>query len=294
MDNQSSSISNNNENISNDTSSSLSGSQSNKSCETTRKRSRYSLEFKNKVYKRQLVLNSISKAAKEFDLDRRQVAKWCKNFKEGENKMKNKRKTYKFKSKKDRAKFPNMEHDLLKWFVEKRKTGACVSGFVLQQEAVNIYNSQLQTTENELFEFKASNGWLVNFLKRKDLILRRVTSTGREPLKNSITLIKNFFKECVNYVTVQNYNTNSIINMDETSIYLDFPSNYTYELKGTKKVNAVTTGAERTRLSAAFSAVANGTKLPILLVLPRKKELEFECPQNLHVVYKTQGKFNII
>jgi hypothetical protein len=61
-----------------------------------------------------------------------------------------------------------MEHDLLKWFVEKRKTATCVSGFVLQQEAVNIYNSQLQTTENELFEFKASNGWLVNFLKRKD------------------------------------------------------------------------------------------------------------------------------
>jgi hypothetical protein len=38
-----------------------------------------------------------------------------------------------------------------------------VSGFVLQQEAVYAYKSQLHTSENELLEFKESNDWLVNF-----------------------------------------------------------------------------------------------------------------------------------
>jgi len=31
-----------------------------------------------------------------------------------------------------------------------------------------------------------------------------------------------------------------IMNMDETSVYVDFPSNYTYEEKGTKRVKAST------------------------------------------------------
>jgi len=38
--------------------------------------------------------------------------------------------------------------------------------------------------------------------------------------------------------------------MDETSIYLDSTSNYSYAAKGSKRVKATTTGNERTRLSA--------------------------------------------
>ena len=38
------------------------------------------------------------------------------------------------------------------------------------------------------------------------------------------------------------YTNDQIINMDETSIYLDFPSNYTNERKGAKRVKSVTTG----------------------------------------------------
>ena len=33
--------------------------------------------------------------------------------------------------------------------------------------------------------------------------------------------------------------------MDETSIYIDFPSNYTYEECGVKRVKAVTAGQEK-------------------------------------------------
>ncbi|CAF0978294.1 unnamed protein product [Brachionus calyciflorus] len=47
--------------------------------------------------------------------------------------------------------------------------------------------------------------------------------------------------------------------MDETSVYLEFPSNYTYSTKGARKVKANTTGAERTRISAGFTAEADGS-----------------------------------
>ena len=54
-----------------------------------------------------------------------------------------------------------------------------------------------------------------------------------------------------------------------------------------------TTGNERTRISAAFSATASGHKLPILLVVPRVKELpDFTPADDVIVVYKTGGTFN--
>ena len=37
--------------------------------------------------------------------------------------------------------------------------------------------------------------------------------------------------------------------MDETSIYVDFPSTYTYEESGVKRVKATTAGQEKTRLT---------------------------------------------
>ncbi|CAF1002537.1 unnamed protein product [Brachionus calyciflorus] len=64
----------------------------------------------------------------------------------------------------------------------------------------------------------------------------------------------------------------TVINMDETSIYLDFPSNYTYDSKGARRVKSNTNGCERTKISAAFTATAEGKKLPIFVICPRKTD----------------------
>lgn len=81
--------------------------------------------------------------------------------------------------------------------------------------------------------------------------------------------------------------------MDETSIYLDCPSKYTYERKGTKRIKIDTHGGEMARMSAAFTAAADGTKLPILILVPRATDLpDFEPPSNVIVIYKTGATFN--
>ena len=49
--------------------------------------------------------------------------------------------------------------------------------------------------------------------------------------------------------------------MDETSLYLDATANYTYALSGSKRVPAITSRNERTRLSIAFTNTAEGQKL---------------------------------
>ncbi|CAF0972309.1 unnamed protein product [Brachionus calyciflorus] len=81
--------------------------------------------------------------------------------------------------------------------------------------------------------------------------------------------------------------------MDETSIYLDFPSNYTFEEKGTKRIKTITNGAERVRLSAAFSATADGEKLPVYVLVSRKSDLpNYTPPNNVQIEYKTGATFN--
>lgn len=72
---------------------------------------------------------------------------------------------------------------------------------------------------------------------------------------------------------------------------------FTYQLYfsriGSKRVKAVTTGCERARLSAAFSATASGIKLPVLIIIPRKSALpNYEPPSNVKLIYKTNATFN--
>jgi hypothetical protein len=81
--------------------------------------------------------------------------------------------------------------------------------------------------------------------------------------------------------------------MDETSIYPDFPSSYTYERKGAKRVKCVTTGGGKVRISAAFSATASGLKRPILVLVPHKTKLpNFEPLSNVCIIYKTSPTFD--
>ena len=68
---------------------------------------------------------------------------------------------------------------------------------------------------------------------------------------------------------------------------------YTFEKKGAKRVKASTAGAELVRISAAFCASSNGSKLPILVIIPRKKQLEnFKSPDNVVILYDTNSNFN--
>jgi len=58
--------------------------------------------------------------------------------------------------------------------------------------------------------------------------------------------------------------------------YFDL-ANHTYDKKGAINVGASTSGGERVKISLAFTASAAGTKLPILVVIPRKNPLKKLC-----------------
>ncbi|CAF0989402.1 unnamed protein product [Brachionus calyciflorus] len=72
---------------------------------------------------------------------------------------------------------------------------------------------------------------------------------------------------------VTNFNIDTIVNMDETSIYLDCPSSYTYDEKGVKRVKASTNGAEKVRISAIFNGIASGQKINKFVLVQLKTDL---------------------
>jgi len=74
------------------------------------------------------------------------------------------------------------------------------------------------------FFFTGTNGWLVNFLSRHNLTLRRITSSGRALPKNSQEIIQKHLKKMAQFAT--EYRKSSILNMDETNIQLDYPCKY--------------------------------------------------------------------
>ncbi|CAF1107941.1 unnamed protein product [Brachionus calyciflorus] len=219
-------------------------------------RCRFNLEFNLKVITFHSNGNSINKCAQHFEIDRRIVSRWIRN-QERIKGMKLKRSTFRCKSVNDLASYPFMENQLIEWIKEKRETGACISGLTIKQKAIELYNSIYMNINEASVEFKANNGWLLNFCKRKKLVVRRITTSGRDLPSNTITIIKNFFNTYQNIVNKSNFSKEKVINMDETCIYLDFPSNYTYASKGSKRVKAQKTGGEHARISAGFTASAD-------------------------------------
>ena len=105
-----------------------------------------------------------------------------------------------------------------------------------------------------------------------DIFPRRVTTTGRPIARDAFEEMESFFNKCNR--KLRDVNPASIFNMDEIAIRLDSPHNSTYELIGSQRVAATTTGNEQARLSVAFCASASGEKLPLVVIVPRKTPLK--------------------
>ena len=110
-----------------------------------------------------------------------------------------------------------------------RKKYSCFDGFTIQVKALEILRELGQYDG----QFQASEGWLFGFLRRKNYSLRKITTSGRYLPTDFLKTIEIFHIDCEFLFFDDNtlFDLNSIINMDETSVYLDRPSGYTYSKK---------------------------------------------------------------
>ena len=120
------------------------------------------------------------------------------NKKEKIENMKYKRNTFKVKSGKVFSRYPDMEKELKKWIIDKRSKGGCECGFAIKQQASEIYRN---VYGSNFGNFQSSNGWIIKFLKRKNIVLRRITTTGRDLPPNTQTIINDFFATCQSLIS---------------------------------------------------------------------------------------------
>jgi hypothetical protein len=89
------------------------------------------------------------------------------------------------------------------------------------------------------------------------------------------------------------FDRDTLLNGDETSIYVDPPTTASYAPVGSRRVETVTSGQQKTRVSVCFTATASGRKLKPLILIPRKTPLKnWVPPNNVQVAYGTNGCFN--
>lgn len=109
-----------------------------------------------------------------------------------------------------------MEDKLYAHIMKKRRSGAIISRQFIKVKALLI------AQKLRLDNFQGSNGWMANFLKRRQLCLRRITSVGRALPNNSTQIATNHLHKMKKLF--EQYSRSQILNMDETNIQLDSPS----------------------------------------------------------------------
>ena len=94
---------------------------------------------------------------------------------------------------------------------------------------ITVWEQQL-ATEHNLHEFRASRGWLFNFMQRSNLSIRQRTTTGQTIPKDGLAKIANFVKFCKKQRNTFDFALGNIANMDETPpIWDDMPSKTTVD-----------------------------------------------------------------
>lgn len=182
-----------------------------------------------------------------------------------------------------KAFFPGLEEALHQDILTKRQAGTVINGTYILNKA------RLVAQELALVNFIGSRGWLLNFLKRHNLVLRRIASGGKQLPINTKEIIDEFHSNCVNSRIGRK--RLEIFNFDETSIQLDAPGNYTYDTKGVKNVYSITPGHEKVKISVCLVAAADGSLLSPIVVVPRVNPFKnYTVPSNVIIYNKKRSK----
>lgn len=143
----------------------------------------------------------------------------------------------------------NNEEVLVGLIKEERAKKNRVSRRQIKSKALSLNKEDVQ--------FKASNGWLENFLDRNNL-------SRREKTTDSIKSSTDINNKIANYILFVNkmrkdhlIKDDCIIAMDETSSWFDMGSCYIIDTVGVNNVPIKTTGHEKTHYTVVLSAKGN-------------------------------------
>jgi hypothetical protein len=190
-------------------------------------------------------------------------------------------------------KFPALEAVLLEWIKERRNKQHAVSRTMVQMKAQSFAQQQeWQIMCPNLQSFAFSNKWLDGFMSRNKLSNRRRTTIAQH-LPDDLIEKQQEFLAYVLYRRIEyNYPLTFIGNMDETPMTFDLPSNTTIDELGAHSISIRTTGHEKSNFTVVLTCMADGTKLPPLVIFKLKNIPRCNFPSEVIVRANPTGWMN--
>jgi transposase-like protein len=219
-----------------------------------RVRNSYSVELKREVveYAKE---HGRNKAARHFNLDKTMVGRWVSASASWTADVDEKRKRVGSGRK---ALFPEAEKRLYAWIIEQRKQGLAVTYGTIRTKMFELLNEPelLVLYGNLIEEFKTSHSWLVAFMKRYKLALRRRTRISQKLPNRMSELLESFNNFVTNLRIEKSLELKNIFNMDETPVWFDMAGVYTVNPKGERTVHIRATGNEKNRFTVVLTIAA--------------------------------------
>ena len=229
--------------------------------EMKKKRMSYSAAFKLKVISFAENANN-SAASRHFGISEKLVRDWRKNQSVLENIPKSKKAL-----RHGIASFPKLEKALNDWVLNSRQNGYAVTRTGIRLQAMKLAKDEKFAVATT---FRASAGWCTRFMTRHGLSLRQRTKIAQKLPNDLEDKILAFQKYVIQKRKEIPFEMSQIGNMDETPMSFDLPGNRTVNQKGEKNILVKTTGHEKTNFTVVLSCLADGNKLPPMIIFKRK------------------------
>ncbi|XP_042147347.1 uncharacterized protein LOC120837121 [Ixodes scapularis] len=207
--------------------------------------------------------DNLSKTARHFELDRKQVREWSSNYQSLLQQCHNKNK-FKRAINNGRPVFSEELDEALMDFLDTEwAAGRAVSNCVLQEHARKL------AVQMNLGNFEASKHYLAHWKACFNVLIRVGTNESQKLPADYAEAISIFQWAVGSQCLEHRYSNFSIANMDQTMVHVDCLAKRTNNVDGESSIRIVNTGCARRGLTVALCATAAGIKLPALVVLKK-------------------------
>ncbi|GBB96673.1 hypothetical protein RclHR1_28050001 [Rhizophagus clarus] len=129
-------------------------------------------------------------------------------------------------------------------------------------------------------------------MSRHKLDNRRKTTVAQHLPEDYVEQQGNFLSYILYRRNEHNYPLSLIRNMDETLMAFNLPSNNTIEQSGTKTISILSTGHERSNFTVVLACMADGTKLPPVIIFKLKNIPREVFPDGVIIRTNPEGWMN--
>ncbi len=140
-------------------------------------------------------------------------------------------------------------------------------------QPISIPQLKVQALSFGVEHFKASDGWVSSFFKRWNLTLRTPTASHSSSLLKQNQLqeaVMKYWRIIYKLRCEQHIPIRCIGNMDEVPVYFDMAPKAVIARKGSRTVCVKTNNMEKTRITVVLACLADGTKLPPMVIFRGK------------------------